>query len=104
MTVIYFSYSTGKKKRQFILQVDARRFDINIDLFYVSVSFNEPRYAYAVASALHGVQHILRKDFMLQVCIFSFNVLHRTVYFHFLIWLLSKSLKQYGHMHALKLF
>ncbi|KAM3344158.1 hypothetical protein P3S68_026250 [Capsicum galapagoense] len=23
-------------------------------------------YAYAVASALHGVQHILRKDFMLQ--------------------------------------
>lgn len=25
------------------------------------------RYAYAVASALHGVQHILRKDFMIQV-------------------------------------
>lgn len=25
------------------------------------------RYGYAVASALHGVQHILRKDFMLQV-------------------------------------
>jgi hypothetical protein len=25
------------------------------------------RYAYAVASALHGVRHILRKDFMLQV-------------------------------------
>eukprot|EP00268_Persea_americana_P002850 TRINITY_DN10869_c0_g1_i1.p1 TRINITY_DN10869_c0_g1~~TRINITY_DN10869_c0_g1_i1.p1 ORF type:complete len:156 (+),score=22.38 TRINITY_DN10869_c0_g1_i1:1356-1823(+) len=24
-------------------------------------------YAYAVASALHGVQHILRKDFMIQV-------------------------------------
>ncbi|GKD80498.1 hypothetical protein Tco_1347337, partial [Tanacetum coccineum] len=24
-------------------------------------------YAYAVVSALHGVQHILRKDFMLQV-------------------------------------
>jgi hypothetical protein len=24
-------------------------------------------YAYAVASALHGVRHILRKDFMLQV-------------------------------------
>lgn len=28
----------------------------------------ELRYAYAVASALHGVQHILRKDFMLQAC------------------------------------
>ena len=27
----------------------------------------ELRYAYAVASALHGVRHILRKDFMLQV-------------------------------------
>lgn len=27
------------------------------------------RYAYAVASALHGVRHILRKDFMLQVLI-----------------------------------
>ena len=27
----------------------------------------EPRYAYAVASAVHGVRHILRKDFMLQV-------------------------------------
>jgi hypothetical protein len=25
------------------------------------------RYAYAVASALHGVQHMLRKDFMIQV-------------------------------------
>lgn len=25
------------------------------------------RYAYAVASALHGVRHVLRKDFMLQV-------------------------------------
>ena len=25
------------------------------------------RYAYAVASALHDVRHILRKDFMLQV-------------------------------------
>jgi hypothetical protein len=27
----------------------------------------EPRYGYAIASALHGVKHILRKDFMLQV-------------------------------------
>ena len=36
----------------------------------------EPRYAYAVASALHGVRHILRKDFMLQVWhdIISLNV------------------------------
>jgi hypothetical protein len=25
------------------------------------------RYAYAVASALHGVRHNLRKDFMIQV-------------------------------------
>ncbi|CAA2959431.1 hydroxyproline O-arabinosyltransferase 3 [Olea europaea subsp. europaea] len=28
-------------------------------------------YAYAVASALHGVRHILRKDFMLQVCMIT---------------------------------
>lgn len=33
------------------------------------LTFFELRYAYAVASALHGVQHILRKDFMLQVSI-----------------------------------
>ena len=33
-------------------------------------AFNK-RYAYAIASALHGVQHILRKDFMIQVCCFS---------------------------------
>lgn len=65
------------------MQVDARRFDIDIDLFYLSVSFTEPRYAYAVASALHDVQHILRKDFMLQVCLFSFEVLHMTVHFLF---------------------
>ena len=32
--------------------------------FCFSLTF---RYAYAVASALHGVQHILRKDFMVQV-------------------------------------
>ena len=32
--------------------------------FCFSLTF---RYAYAVASALHGVQHILRKDFMIQV-------------------------------------
>ncbi|KAI3871483.1 hypothetical protein MKW98_011538 [Papaver atlanticum] len=29
-------------------------------------SLSRFRYAYAVASALHGVQHILRKDFMIQ--------------------------------------
>ncbi|KAL8545076.1 hypothetical protein ACS0TY_005321 [Phlomoides rotata] len=28
-------------------------------------------YGYAVASALHGVRHILRKDFMLQVCMIA---------------------------------
>lgn len=35
--------------------------------FYDAFSSFELRYAYAVASALHGVQHILRNDFMLQV-------------------------------------
>ena len=41
-------------------------FDMNF--YVVPFVFWKPRYAYAVASALHGVQHILRKDFMLQVC------------------------------------
>ena len=43
---------------------------MNIDFFYAFVSFFKPKYAYAVASALHAVQHILHKDFLLQVCLF----------------------------------
>lgn len=31
----------------------------------------DQRYAYAIASALHGVRHILRKDFMIQVIYIS---------------------------------
>lgn len=42
-------------------------------IFYVIVL----RYGYAVASALHGVQHILRKDFMIQVfmCFASLKII-----------------------------
>ena len=39
-------------------------------------SFVEFRYAYAVASALHGVRHILHDNFMLQVCLFVNEELH----------------------------
>ena len=37
----------------------------NLDIYF---SFLIRRYAYAVASALHGVGNILHKDFMIQVC------------------------------------
>ncbi|KAI3990056.1 hypothetical protein MKX01_013542 [Papaver californicum] len=41
--------------------------DPETDKAFASIHlFTEPMYGYAVASALHGVQHILRKDFMIQ--------------------------------------
>lgn len=40
--------------------------EISFNFSDVSVGL---RYAYAVASALHGVRHVLRKDFMIQVII-----------------------------------
>lgn len=37
------------------------------NIIFIWCNFSRDRYGYAVASALHGVRHILRKDFMLQV-------------------------------------
>jgi len=51
------------------------------DLALVSIHFCfncfvEFRYAYAVASALNGVRHILHDNFMLQVCLFVNEEFH----------------------------
>ena len=84
---LFFTYQFQQKKKSdcdFASWYQKVSYKImNIDFFYAFISFFEPRYAYAVASALHGVQHILRKDFMLQACLFFCKVLHITGDFHF---------------------
>jgi len=49
--------------------------DVSCDFFFFHF-FVKLRYAYAVASALHGVRHILRKDFMLQVWMILYDPFH----------------------------
>lgn len=86
-----------------LCEVDGRKFFFNMDLYSTSVSFVEARYGYAVASALHGVQHILRKDFMLQVSLFLGNLFVSQLISGF-AWIFSKFLIQHLYMHILKLF
>ena len=70
------------------MQVDTRTFDMKLRTltFSMLLFLFEPRYAYAVASALHGVQHILRKDFMLQVCLFFVKFFVLTINRRFSFW------------------
>ena len=44
------------------------------------------RYGYAIASALHGVQHILRKDFMIQVYFLLFTSMSWSIVVSVSIW------------------
>ena len=46
------------------------------------------RYGYAIASALHGVQHILRKDFMIQVYFLLFTSMWWSFVISVSIWLI----------------
>lgn len=61
--------------------ISCRQWSLLIDLTFYYFNSVEWRYAYAVASALHGIKHILRKDFMLQV-----RIPHIFYYFHFLFF------------------
>lgn len=58
------------------------------------------RYGYAIASALHGVRHILRKDFMLQVGMGHVLVTVNGIIFHVEAILVSLFCQSYIYINS----